>query len=65
MEYVHKTAGLRQFTTNEGSVKVQGFTKPPHMPDMKTALFAISKVLLSNHNWIEKIGRCFDAHLDG
>ena len=42
---VHKTAGLRQFTTNEDSLKVQGFTKPPHMSYMEIVSFAISKIL--------------------
>ena len=63
MEYVHKTAGLRQFTTNESSFKVQGFTKPPHMSDMETISFANSKVLWSNHTQIRKFERCFDAIL--
>ena len=45
MEYLHKTAGLRQFTINEDSLKVQGFTKPPHMSYMEIVSFAISKLL--------------------
>ena len=45
MEYVHETAGLPQFTTNEDSLKVHGFTKPPHMSDMVIVSFAFYKVL--------------------
>ena len=63
MEYVHKTAGLRQFATNESSFKVQGFTMPPHTSDMEIISFANSKVLSSNYTQMRKLERCFDAIL--
>ena len=53
----------KQFTINEGSLKVQGFTKPLHISDMEIISFAISKVLRSTNPWIGEIWRSFDAHL--
>ena len=63
MQCVHETAGLRQFTTNENSVEVQVFTKPPHMCDIEIVSLAIYKVLWSNHPWMGEIWRCFNSTL--